>query len=129
MAKLFIILDTFTQTITPKDSSILPYTRISHNVITSDSSNYIHTIVSECDSSTKDAIEVDDKWYKVNHASSTYHPTIGKAHASYCKKEKLQPSKDILNCIVLEGILNSQVSQKIELSKKFDLDKWIGCEE
>lgn len=128
MAKLFIILDTFTQTITPKDTSTQPYTRISHNVITSDSSNYIHTIVSECDSSTKDAIEIDDKWYKVNHASSTYHPTLSKSYASYCKKQIISPDKDILNCIVLEGILNSQVSKKMELSKEFDLDRWIGEE-
>jgi len=126
MAKLFIILDTFTQTITSNKPDIQPYTKISHNVITSDSSNYILTVVSDSDASTKDAIEVDDKWYTVNNAKSTYFPTISKAYNAYCRNEIRTPNKDILNCVVLENILKSQVAKKVELSKEFDLDKWIN---
>lgn len=127
MANLFIILDEFEQTVNPPTADA--YTRTAYNVITSDASNVILAVAIAVESSVKGAINIGDKWYGLTTSSPTYHPTIGQAYASYCKKQIINPNKDILSCVALEEILNAQVAKKVELSEEFDLDKWIGEEE
>lgn len=85
MTNLFIILDEFEQTVSPPTADA--YIRTAYNVITSDANNVILAVAIAVESSVKGAINIGDKWYGLTTNSPTYHPTIGQAYASYCKKQ------------------------------------------